>query len=67
MFLFGAQILHIRLEFKVTLDSAAKLKAIKQKTNAQLAISLMNFDNLMLYDLMMGLYMFIPFHLILLF
>ena len=34
MFLFGVQILHIRLDSKVTLNSASKLNAYKHNTNA---------------------------------
>ena len=33
-FLFGGQILHIRLHSKITLNSATKLKAIKLNTNS---------------------------------
>ena len=54
MFLFGVQILDIRIGSKITLKSASKLNAIKHNTN-QLAIALMNFDNLLHFDLMTGL------------
>ena len=33
-FLFGVQILHIPIDSKITLNSASKLNATKQNTNA---------------------------------
>ena len=35
MFLVGVQILHIRLNSKITIKSASKLKALKLNTNAR--------------------------------
>ena len=51
MFQFGVQ---FQLDSKTILQSASKLNANKLKTNL-IANTLMNFDNLILNDLMTGL------------
>ena len=49
-----------QLDSKIKLNSASKLKAIRHN-KCQLAIDLMNFYNLLHYDLMTGIYWFIQF------
>ena len=46
-FLLGVQILHIRLDSKIALNSDFKLNAIKHNTNASQHNTNASFDNLM--------------------
>ena len=55
-FKFGVQ---FQLDFENILDSASKLKGTKLNTDISLQTLLMNFDNLILNDLLTGLYLFI--------
>ena len=55
------------LDSKTTLISASKLKAAKLNTDISYQNTLMNFDNVIVKDLMPGLYRFTPSLLILLF
>ena len=53
--------MQFRLDSKTILNLASVLKANKLNTNAdQLANTLMKFDNLILNDLLTGVYRFIP-------